>query len=82
LAESDGEDLTHRLADAVSFPCGAPIAPAGLIWPVVVTDLSLIQELWPLLLLLLGVVSGENWPYDVVRLAPRDTLCSTPTASR
>lgn len=58
--------LSHRLADLLGFLYGAPIALTGLIWLVAVTDLALLRQRWPLLLLLLGVATLlRRWSFSI-----------------
>jgi hypothetical protein len=56
LEDMSGDELTNGIVDIVGCLYGAPMALAGLVWLVAVTDLNLIQAQWPVLLLLLGLV--------------------------
>ena len=56
LDELTGDELINRLADVISFVYATPIALAGLIWLILVTDLSLVAARWPVFLVALVLV--------------------------
>lgn len=53
---ADGVQRVAQISDVVSFLYGLPLAFAGLVWLILRTDLQLLLQIWPLLLILFGLL--------------------------
>lgn len=56
--ETTADDLQRisRVSDVVSFLYATPLALAGLVWLILRTDLAVLLEIWPLLLVFFGLL--------------------------
>ena len=57
LQTLSGDELVNGVADVVGLLYSAPVALAGIAWLIAVTDLALVRNEWPALLLLLALIA-------------------------
>ncbi|HUV89013.1 MAG TPA: hypothetical protein VMY80_05120, partial [Anaerolineae bacterium] len=55
LENLGGLERTEGIGDVIGYLYTAPLALAGLVWLVLVTDIGVVRVAWPTLLLLLAL---------------------------